>query len=365
MSKVESGRLHLQHLHIERLRLIESLTLDDLQQVNVFCGANGSGKTSILEAIYLLATGRSFRTHLLKPMIAHQQKDLLVFAQGQHFRFGMQRPLHADPILKLNGEVITQQSEFARLLPVQVIDPEGLAVLDSGSKPRRQLLDWLMFHVEPQFHPQWLRYQRALKQRNALLKMPRLDPIQLTAWEAELAAHGEQLHQMRSQVFAEWMPHLHELCAQLLPDIAISCQYHAGFDTSQPLIESLAASRERDRERGHTSLGAHRADLSFKTALGVAEDSLSRGQKKLLIVSLRLSQLRLLRQQQRTTVVLLDDLTAELDRAAQQRLLSLLLALDSQIFLTTLALEPILTPLQQLAVQPKVVMLEQGRVHIV
>ena len=133
MSKVESGRLHLQHLHIERLRLIESLTLDDLQQVNVFCGANGSGKTSILEAIYLLATGRSFRTHLLKPMIAHQQKDLLVFAQGQHFRFGMQRPLHADPILKLNGEVITQQSEFARLLPVQVIDPEGLSVLDSGN----------------------------------------------------------------------------------------------------------------------------------------------------------------------------------------------------------------------------------------
>jgi DNA replication and repair protein RecF len=264
VSKVESGRLHLQHLHIERLRLIESLTLDDLQQVNVFCGANGSGKTSILEAIYLLATGRSFRTHLLKPMIAHQQKDLLVFAQGQHFRFGMQRPLHADPILKLNGEVITQQSEFARLLPVQVIDPEGLSVLDSGSKPRRQLLDWLMFHVEPQFHPQWLRYQRALKQRNALLKMPRLDPIQLTAWEAELAAHGEQLHQMRSQVFAEWMPHLQELCAQLLPDIAISCQYHAGFDTSHPLIESLAASRERDRERGHTSLGAHRADLSFK-----------------------------------------------------------------------------------------------------
>lgn len=354
--------MHIDRLHIERIRNLSNVQFESLQSFNVIHGENGSGKSAILEAIHLLATGRSFRSSSLKQVIQHGQQDALILLQAGHDRVGVLKQVHAEHVLKLNGNLLDSQSELARRLPVQLIDPESMSLLDSGSQPRRQLLDWLMFHLEPTFHLEWLRYQRALRQRNASLKTPQHQQL-LSAWNQALVAHGEQLHRLRQAVMQIWQPIFQAQLSQLLPQIEVEMHYHAGFNTTIGLLDDLEQHTVRDQMRGHTSVGAHRADLSFKTHLGRAEQVLSRGQKKLLILGLRLSQLCVLHQRQQTTVVLLDDMAAELDSAAQQRLLAVLQHLKSQVFLTTLLPTTLDHIFDALSLQPILFHVEQGCVH--
>jgi len=353
--------MQIDRLHIERIRNLTDVQLESLQSFNVIYGDNGSGKSSVLEAIHLLATGRSFRSPNLKQVIQHGKPDALILLQAGNDRIGVLKQLHAEHVLKLNGNLLDSQSELARLLPVQLIDPEAMSLLDSGSQPRRQLLDWLMFHLEPSFHSAWLHYQRALRQRNASLKSTASSQM-LAAWDEALALYGEQLHQVRTSVMAAWQPVFQAQLAQLLPQLEIQMQYHAGFNLELGLLADLQQHTRRDQQRGHTSVGAHRADLSFKTPIGRAEQVLSRGQKKMLILGLRLSQLCLLHQRQRSTVVLLDDMAAELDAAAQQRLLGVLQNLKSQVFLTTLLPTTLDHVFDDLSLQPVLFHVEHGRV---
>lgn len=332
--------MHLKRLHVERIRNLNRVELPQLQPFNIFYGDNGSGKSSILEAIHLLATGRSFRTNLVKQYIQRGAADGLVYAESIHYRLGLQKLMTGEQIIRLNGDSVATQSELARLLPVQLIDPDSVSLLDTGSKPRRQLLDWLMFHVEPEFHSMWLRYQRALKQRNNLLKNSYgertlwLQNIQ--SWEHALAEYGELIHGLREKVMQQWQPLFQQYCIMLLPDIPISLDYVAGFDAEQGLLHSLDQHRIRDTERATTQHGPHRSDLRLKTPLGIADEVLSRGQKKLLVVALKLSQIHMLQDLEKETVVLLDDFSAELDDTAQGRLLSTLVSLNSQVFMTIL-----------------------------
>ena len=157
----------LQKLRIERVRNLQAVALHDLQPFNIFYGQNGSGKTSILEAIHLLATGRSFRTYTPKNYIQYHQNDALVFAQSVDYRIGLQKMSSGEQVMRVNGDAVATQGQLAKLLPIQVIEPQSTDIIDDGAKPRRQMLDWLMFHVEQDFYPVWQNYSRALKQRNA------------------------------------------------------------------------------------------------------------------------------------------------------------------------------------------------------
>ena len=255
-----------------------------LGSLNVFYGLNGSGKTSILEAIYLLSTGRSFRTSNVRKVIQDGQSVCTVFTrmtQGQ--QLGISKNIQGNQSLKRNGVLVSSMSEFASDLPMQLIHPENMDLIESGSKQRRQLLDWLLFYVEPNFYTHWLRYQRALAQRNALLKTETVENAQWQIWELELSQQALLLHNMRTTVFNEWLTFIDSALALLLPQITINVDYSAGFDVEQELATQLQESRFKDKQRGFTQIGAHRADLRFKTDIGLAELILSRGQKKLLV----------------------------------------------------------------------------------
>src|SRR5690606_19782486 len=127
----------------------------------------------VLEAVHLLATGRSFRTHIPKNYIQNNSPDAVVFAQSATDRIGMQKMQSGEQVIKVNGDLVGTQGQLAKILPLQLIDPQSTDIIDHGAKPRRQLLDWLMFHVEPEFYHTWQYYARALKQRNSLLKSRR------------------------------------------------------------------------------------------------------------------------------------------------------------------------------------------------
>ncbi len=338
----------------------------ELQPFNVFYGQNGSGKTSILEAIHLLATGRSFRTHIPKNYIQNETGDAIVFAQSVTEKIGMKKLLSGEQLIKVNGDHIATQGQLAKILPLQHIDPQSTDIIDYGAKPRRQLLDWLMFHVEPDFYHAWQYYARALKQRNSLLKSKRNLSLQdLEPWNKMLAEYGEMLHSQRSGIVEQWKVYFEHDLKQLLPNLDIQMEYVPGFHTELGLLHDLSVHHQKDLDRRYTEYGPHRADLRLKTTLGDADVVLSRGQKKLLIVALKLSQIAMLHACNKETVVLLDDVTAELDLTAQQRLIERLSQLGSQVFITTLDHESVQKHLHDLSISYQLFNVENGTVQVV
>lgn len=334
-----------------------------LGSLNVFYGLNGSGKTSILEAIYLLSTGRSFRTSNVRKMIQDGQSVCTVFtrmSQGQ--QLGVSKNIQGNQSLKRNGVIVSSMSEFASDLPMQLIHPENMDLIENGSKQRRQLLDWLLFYVEPNFYTHWLRYQRALAQRNALLKTETLENAQWQVWEQELSHQALLLHSLRIAVFSEWLTFIQSALELLLPKITIQVDYVAGFDIDINLATQLQESRFKDKQRGFTQVGAHRADLRFKTHMGLAELILSRGQKKLLVCALKLAQVAFLRHRQKPCMVLLDDLASELDINARERLLQSLVELEAQVLITTVEANSVWPLLQTFDKRAKLFHVEQGEI---
>lgn len=358
--------MHITRLHIERVRNLKAVALQELQPFNVFYGHNGSGKTSILEAIHLLATGRSFRTHLPKNYIQNEMGDAIVFAQSATEKIGMQKMLSGEQLIKVNGDLIATQGQLAKILPLQHIDPQSTDIIDHGAKPRRQLIDWLMFHVEPGFYHAWQYYSRALKQRNSLLKSRRNIALnELEPWNKMLSEYGEILHSQRSGIVEQWKVYFEQDLHYLLPDLEIKLEYSPGFHTELGLLNDLTVHHQKDVDRRYTEYGPHRADLRLKTKLGEADAVLSRGQKKLLLMALKLSQIAMLHACNRETVVLLDDLTAELDFIAQRRLIERLSQLGSQVFMTTLEYESVKKHLHDLSICYQLFNVEDGQVRVV
>lgn len=397
----------IERLQISNLRNLTEVNLH-ATACNVIIGANGSGKTSLLEAIFLLSRGKSFRHHQPKRYIQHHQNAVTVYARlNDSSTLAIQKQADATTILRLNQTTVYNQSILTEQLPTLLIDPSTMDMLEQGSASRRQLLDWLVFHMKQGFHPQWLAYQRLLKQRNSLLKKTRhLTQVQLAelkSWDKGLSNHAALIHHYRERIFAEWQPYFAESIAQLLPTYAeqLSLSYNAGYDTNVALDIQLNERLEQDLQLGYTRIGNHRADIHVHwrsndsaasnnnlsdtmheadTNLKVpvikeqAANVLSRGEKKLLITALRLSQLPLLLNTQKTNdlsnvsahaqvtpVVLLDDITAELDDRAIDILLSTLAQLPCQVFMTSLT-DDILPLVHEYWSEPNMFHVKQGQI---
>ncbi|MGE3319330.1 MAG: DNA replication/repair protein RecF [Candidatus Berkiella sp.] len=329
----------MNRLHIHFVRNLQETVLHFHPQFNIFTGLNGSGKTSVLEAIHLLGVGRSFRSRQIHSVIHYQEAILACFgeisdAQGAKIALGIEKNRQGEVICKVQGEVCARLAEFAKILPLQLMTPDVFKLLQAGSEERRKFLDWGVFHVEPVFGQVCQRYQRLLKQRNAALKQSM--GKELMAWDHELALIGEQLAVYRQQYLDSLLPTLARVQEQLLPGaLPIVTHYEAGWDTTISLGQALAAALRQDQRMGYTSKGPHRADLLMTVEGFPAGQVLSRGQQKLWIAALYLAQAEHLAVMHgKRCLYLLDDLTSELDADNQQRLLQLLMEQGHQVFLT-------------------------------
>lgn len=310
------------------------------RRVNLIVGPNGSGKTSLLEAIHLLGVGRSFRSVKVAPLIQYGATSCTIFGEldGGAVSIGLQKSRHQKPILKLQGERQSNWVEAAHRLPIQVLDSTAFLLLEGSSKVRRRFLDWGVFHVEPQFVDHWRNSRRCIAHRNHLLKAGRLDVAQLAPWEAELDRAGAQVDAARSRYFQAFMSAFDEVLNALLPLEGLSVSYQRGWDTERSLAEVLASGRESDRRYGATQFGPHRADLLLRIGRHPAVEVLSRGQQKLVVSAMKIAQAVLLSQTEATSsrhcVFLIDDLPAELDAHNRQRVCEWLENTGSQVFLT-------------------------------
>lgn len=331
----------LTRLNVTGVRNLHPVTLYPSPRINLVYGANASGKTSLLEAIHLLALARSFRTNKLQPVIQYQQQHCTVFAeltssaQGIQ-QIGVQRSADSEFIIRINGQTVRSAAQLARALPLQLINPDSFRLLEGAPKQRRQFLDWGVFHVEHDFLPAWQRLQKSLKQRNSLLRRGRIDRLMLAPWELELSQAAEQVDRCRQAYIARLKPVFERVLADMLTIEGLSLSYFRGWDKEKPLAEVLALQFERDCQLGYTQAGPQRADLRVRVNGLNAVDVLSRGQQKLVVSALKIAQAYLLKEQygSQSCVFLVDDLPSELDARHRQGLCRLLEELDCQVFIT-------------------------------
>lgn len=329
----------LARLEISSFRNLAEIRLDISPQLNLVYGLNGSGKTSVLEAINLLATGRSFRSTLVDPLIMEGQNSATVFAQtSDHKTIGLNRPRKQKHQLKLNGANQTNWDYVARELPVQVLDAGAFQLLEGGPKARRRFMDWGVFHVEPGFLEQWRRVRKCLSHRNRLLKLGRVPENELQAWDIELCDSSNKVHQHRQAYLDQLLPLFRETYAHVFgqPSDKLTISYLRGWDADSNLGDLLVSNRAQDIKYGSSQLGPHRADIAIKIGNRKALEILSRGQQKLLICALKFTQGRLLAEAvSRSCTYLVDDLPAELDSNNRQLVLDYLAQSGGQVFVTS------------------------------
>jgi DNA replication and repair protein RecF len=354
--------LELTTLRIENLRLIERVELDLASGWNLFLGANGAGKTSLLEAAFLLSHGRSFRTSARDALVRHGSSGYSVFGELRRAsaiseRVGVARSANRLEA-RLNGEVVAA-SELMRHTAVLCFEPGSHELISGTSEERRRFLDWGVFHVEHDFLAHWRRYQRALKQRNALLR-GFAGHGELDVWDMELAMAAEPLSEMRRSYVSQLQPIVIDVLAELLPELGHArLRFSAGFDEQRPLQVILAERRARDIGRGHTTAGPHRADWSIAFGDAVEREHLSRGQEKLCAFACVLAQARLFAQLAGEWPILcFDDLASEVDVAHLRKVLAVV-PTDRVQILATATEEP--EAFATLAPTPTRFHVEQGR----
>lgn len=349
------------------LRRFESVTIEPAAGLNLITGDNGAGKTSLLEALHLMAYGRSFRGRVRDGLVRTGSDAVEVFVEWREGPDARQRRAglrHTGQtwVGRLDGENVAQLGELCAALAVVSFEPGSHALVTGGGEPRRRFVDWGLFHVEPDFLPLWRRYARALKQRNALLKSG-AGGQQLDAWDHELAEAGEPLTRHRRQYLEQLQVRLSAVAADLVPALGASTvEFQPGWRSGElSLADALLLARDRDRNLGYTSVGPHRADWRIDYASHPNREALSRGQAKLSALSALLAQAEDYAQRRSEwPIVALDDLSSELDRKHQQRVLQRLLGSGAQIFVTGTEAS---AALETLGVAPTLFHVEQGRIQ--
>ncbi len=349
--------MSLAFISVEAVRCLEKAELALHPEQNLIWGANGSGKTSILEAMFLLGRGRSFRTRNTERVIRHGESQLVVFGRtaGPERTVGLQGARAAATIARVDGAPVASLAELSQVFPVQVIDPGVHKLVEEGSARRRRWMDWAVFHVEHGFVEVWTRYRRALRQRNAAL---REDPEHAAFWDPELIQLGETLAESRRRCLEQLQPHW-QATARALLGREVELVYARGWARDSTLLEALQVSRPRDLARGVTHAGPHRADVHLRLDGLPAREVASRGQQKLIAVAMILSQLDMLREQFATIpTLLLDDPAAELDSLHLSAFIEQVLRLRCQLILTSLGPHPAI-----FSAPDRLFHVEQGRVR--
>ncbi len=330
----------LSQIEIRNFRNLTETTLHPVSHINLLTGVNGSGKSSILEAIHCLSVGHSFRTRKIRELIAHNYEEFTLASQmddprnARTHRCGLRRDRSGSTELRLDYKEIHSFSPVTQLLPVKALTPDSHALIQHGPGGRRQFLDWGSFHMEPGFLPVWKQYRRALSQRNQALR-DQLPDKEIVSWDEQLAEAGEQLGNFRKTYTARLNTEAAALLTAMSTAFPVKLTYRCGWSSELSLTSALQQNLANCRRFRTTTTGPHRADLLIETNDHLARQVLSRGQQKVLVYVLHLAQLITLhRQTENRAVILCDDLTSELDEFHQHQIIQQLVALDCQVFFT-------------------------------
>lgn len=325
-------------LTIQDFRNIQSTELTLSPSLNLIYGQNGSGKTSLLEAIHYLSTAQSFRTQNIESLIKKGCSHLTVAANikdnGQTKRIGLRRS-PKQIIRRINQETVHRQTDITKELPVRILHPDSHKLVSGAPSVRRSFLDWGCFYHHSSFLKTWSSVKAILKQRNALLKSHYNLKV-LESLNQQFTVTSDQIDKLRSQYMLDLSPLITSYTEKILgPAHTLDLEYQRGWKTT--LSDQLTHDMERDRRFKRTHSGPHRADIQIRFNNEDARNNASRGQQKLIVVILTLSQIHLFRSQtQSSGILLIDDLPSELDQEHQNLFIEALHELQQQLFITAI-----------------------------
>ncbi|MDP3294903.1 MAG: DNA replication/repair protein RecF [Nevskia sp.] len=329
----------------QHFRLFQAFDFEPHSRLNFVTGANAAGKTSLLEALYVSARGDSHRG-AISTLASDGQSSFLIDSRISSVDGRPDDKVEVRWQDRRIGVRINDQaaglSDLVRRMPVLLIDPLAHRLIEEGPGIRRRFIDWGVFHMEQEFHDQWRRFNRALRQRNAALRA-QASVREIESWSPELAATADLLTAMR----VRYLDRLSEIAPvywqSLVNERGWSLDFVRGWRDGESYADTLIRTLDGDRNAGHTREGPHRAELRVLSDNSLLKERVSRGQQKLLIAGLILAQGELYRQRHDDApVLLLDDFAAELSMDSQQRLMTQLQAWPGQSVITALDYSPLL-----------------------
>ena len=330
----------LQRLQAQGLRCFEQCELNFSRDINVIYGNNGAGKTSILEGISVLSCGKSFRTNKLSHVIHQHLDELILFGEvnsatdstiklGIHHKSGLTE-------LRINQEKAQKWSEIAKNLPVLDIHPESYLLVTGGPVERRKFLNWGMFHVEPGFGKIWAEYSRAIKQRNSCLRHRQLE--QASFWHQSIAELGEKIALDLQHYVDLIIPYVSQICSQFGLSDELTISYYRGWNQEHSLLNHLQEELQAEEIGFSTSHGPHRGDIKISWKNQPFSKTSSRGQQKVLTIAMKIAQAQYLKEHSsKSSIYLIDELPAELDKQRREIAFDLFAQLDSQIIISAVS----------------------------
>lgn len=318
--------MHLAHLRLRDFRNYARLDVDFTPGFHVLIGDNAQGKTNILEAVYLMATLRSFRGVGGAQMIRHGQKGYfvggIVTGPARHeikmYWSARERKL------SLDGQPVRRLSDYLGALRAVVFCTEDLQLVKGTGRTRRRFLDLLLTQTYPGYLPLLQRYAQALRARNALLKQRAVDETALEGFSRELVRHGEEIIRLRRELTPRISP-LARLAYQRIARDAEELRLEYEPSVRQSFAVELAQLSSRERIHRATLIGPHRDDVRLLLNDQPAAQYGSEGQKRSLAIALKMAQAEYLSGLHGAPpVLLIDDVMGELDAKRRSGLLPLL-----------------------------------------
>ena len=334
--------MHLAHLRLRDFRNYARLDVDFAPGFHLLLGDNAQGKTNILEAIYLIATLRSFRGVGGAQMVRHGQKGYFVggkvVAQGEH-DIKMYWSIR-ERSLSLDARPVRKLTDYLGALRTVVFCTEDLQLVKGVARARRRFIDLLLSQTYPAYLPLLQRYTRALRSRNALLKQPRPDPTSLDGFSRELVKSGEEIIRLRRELVPRFSPLARQAYRHISSEAEeLRLEYQPSV--KQDFGVELAQSRHREGTYRSTLIGPHRDDLQLLLSDRSAAQFGSEGQKRTLAIALKLAQAEYLTGLHGSPpVLLIDDIMGELDVKRRGGFLPLLQRAQQshgQVFMTATA----------------------------
>ena len=329
----------LEKLSLINYKNIQSATLELSPKMNCFIGHNGAGKTNVLDAIYYLSFCHSANNPVDSQVIRHGEEFLMIegmYAPKLTITCGLKRGQKKH--FKKDKKEYKRLSEHIGLIPVVTVSPSDTLLIEGGSEERRRLMDLVISQYDRSYIEALNRYNKALQQRNTMLKAEEEpDAEVMSLWEEQMALTGEEIYRKRDSFVREMVPvfqHYYERISGNKEHVSLNYVSHC---QRGPLLEVIQRDRLKDRAVGYSLHGIHRDDLEFTLAGHQIKREGSQGQNKTFVVSLKLAQFEFLKRTntQTTPLLLLDDIFDKLDAQRVEQIVNLVAGDDfGQIFIT-------------------------------
>jgi DNA replication and repair protein RecF len=329
-------------LRLEDFRNYKTKQITFSSSVNLILGQNGTGKSSLLEAVYCLAYGRSFRVSERDLMINNLGNRFTILAEIMHdgvvYLLKIQKERACRPVYFINKKRVARFSELAACFPLLFVNTDVHRLLIYSPDHRRKLLNWIMFHVEPSFEKKWKDYCQCLRQRNTMIKNKVISE-EINQWEMLMGELGDELSNKRISLIKSITSELNFKWEKLGFNSKLDMHYDRGWAKDLSLSEALKNNRKKDVERGYTLIGFQRGDFSI-TENGVdIKERLSEGERKTLSYCVQAASAKVLEDMKGQKVVYaVDDLGAELDEKNQKQVFEMFALEEKQVILTGIRL---------------------------